>query len=194
LDESFTVYMIKREVDDSPFNATEDYLLVPVPAGTQELPTGGFAAQVLERFPVGRRTFERRLGRSALDAGEVWTAHSVMKSQASYFLAFAAIHLPEARGWKDAPQYLEQALADLPRRNSFVYDLHNRPISVATAGIPGTGYSGLRGDADPEAMRAALEATEREIHIYRREESFVREPRAATEPLQSDSVRADIPA
>lgn len=184
--------MIIREVDESPFSAKEDYLLVPYPVGTTELPTGNsFAAQVLDRFPVGRSQLERALGNGALSLGQVVKARSLEHDpfNSNYILAFAAIHLQQPEGWKVAPSALSLALEDLQSRGGYSPE----PPSVATAGIPGTGYSGIRGDADPWAMREALERSDRLITIYRRSEIFDNEPRVVVRPIDSDAVEIEIP-
>jgi hypothetical protein len=70
--------------------------------------------------------------------------------------------MPEQDGWQHSPTNLEIALYNMPP-----YRL-GRAARIATAGIPGTGFSGLKGNVNVQEMYDAIERSTRSVVIYHR--------------------------
>lgn len=178
--------MAVTEKVDNPFNATERYLFVPVPAETDRLPTDGFVGDVMRRLPFASVALSQIMREGGFGFGEVRVAENPSRLWSlPYKIAFAAIHLERSQGWQEAPLGVLEALDALPK-------LPDGERTVATAGIPGTGLSGLRGDANVKAIRAVLEAHPLEVTVYVRHEDGEREPRVRVEPLDSESALLSV--
>jgi hypothetical protein len=149
--------MIERYVNADVFTSREELVLVPIPAQETEF-NEGFAAQVMQRYPLA----QERIGeKGGLDPGEAilvgtmggdklwWPLHS---------LVIAGIHRRQESGWRDAPYLLDGVLR-------WLYQAHTE-ATLATAGIPGTGFSGLRGGADTDAIRATLDKSRLRVSVY----------------------------
>lgn len=157
----YTYPMIDRYKNDDAFRATEELLLVPVPIKeTDDL--GGFAGQVMERFGLAEAKLRMRGG---LDTSEILIIGHLGQEKRTwlpaYSLALCGIHHREADGWTRSPEYLKESLD----RIKVATELGVR-ARVATAGIPGTGFSGLRGNASPEAIREVLGVHELGFTVY----------------------------
>lgn len=144
--------MIERYVQDDALNAQEPLLLVPLPIFQIKFDEG-FAGQITRRFPLMQEALKKRDG---ITLGDFEIVPGVMHNTADntitrkpYDLVLAGIHERNQRGWQNAPQALANVLQGLV--------LRGKELQIATAGIPGTGFSGLRGDADIEAIKQALE-------------------------------------
>ncbi len=168
--------MIIKEQPGNTLNSTEEFVLVPISSDTHD-PTSGFYRTALDRFPLAKiRLGKRFLSEGPLEPGEVFIVEFAGLQTPSYALAFAGIHRVGEYGWRDAPENLAAALENIPARRL------GRTSRIATAGIPGTGFSGLKGGADPTAIRAALDESSRHIVIYHDDLSGDREPRIVREP------------
>ena len=154
--------MIVSEIPGDALKATEEFLLVPFPVGDYYEPRDGFARQVSDTFPDANLWLQENLAQHGMRSGEIKIYEFPDSSVASYALAFAGIHVPGQDGWKDTPRYLERALKKMP-----AYRL-GRAARIATAGIPGNGFNGLKGGADSNLIRNTLEASDRKITVYRR--------------------------
>lgn len=152
--------MIRKYATKNAFEATEDMLLVPMPAG-RVLELEGFAGQVMSRFPFARYRLEERNGLRVGEAFLVGPDSGHGQYVSPYNLAFCGIHQRVKDGWQRAPMHLTNALDTLANATDKGYR-----ATVATAGIPGTGFSGLRGDANPDEIRLALEAHALDITVY----------------------------
>lgn len=149
--------MIERYVNSDVFTSREELILVPVPTNETEF-TEGFVAQVVQRYPLAQERINKKGG---LDPGEAilvgtmagdklwWPLHS---------LVIAGIHYRKENGWKDSPHLLQGVLGWLQQAHS--------ETTLATAGIPGTGFSGLRGGADVDAIKMALENSNVRVSVY----------------------------
>ncbi len=168
--------MISKELPGDALQATEEFVLVPVSTDTHT-PTSGFYQSVLERHPIAAlRLGNHFSSEGPLAAGEIFIVDFSGILVPAYSLAFAGIHRAGDRGWQDAPDSLEHALSSIPHYRM------GRAARIATAGIPGTGFSGLKGGADPEAIRAVLEKSKRSIVVYHNDFSGDREPLVKREP------------
>ncbi len=174
--------MIERYKNDDAFNALEDVLLVPLPIGETNVP-GGFGGEVLRRFKIAQIRFSQHSG---LAPAEVLMVGHLGQEQPwipAYSLALTGLHRQQSRGWEDTPAMLQEALDTISQTRR----LTQNP-KLATAGIPGTGFSGLRGNADPEAIKHVLDAHTTRITVY--QDSFAGDRAKVTEnPLQSDKVQ-----
>lgn len=176
---SYNAGMIKKYVNGNPLDiATENYLLVPVAAETSRMPDEGFVVDVIKRHIGARASFECAL-HSQFGMGDVLITDRT--DDAPYEIVFAALHRHGAGGWKEAPEALSSVLESLP-------DVRGPNVSVATAGIPGTGLSGLKGGADINAIKGVLEVSPKGIVVYTRKGIIDREPRTLSDPLPQDSI------
>lgn len=162
--------MIVAEKKGDVFGAEEELLLVPLSSGPYRIPGSSFAQEVATRFPLAEAWLKNQLDFQALQPGGVRIYSEPSFWAPAYTLAYAGLHQPGDRGWEESPACLEIALYQMPERRL------GRTARIAVAGIPGTGFSGLKGGADPQAIRHALEASSREIVIYHRASSGDREP------------------
>lgn len=169
--------MIERRVNGDAFHATQDMLLVPIPGFATDFDEG-FAGGVARRFPEATRAISES-GGMALGGLMVYGALEDSPNwKQRYSLAFAAIHLREENGWRFAPALLDNILDRM-------VDEYGADKSLATAGVPGTGLSGLRGDATPVKMLSVLDKTDIPVTIYDYGLSGDREPLEFSEPSLS---------
>lgn len=144
--------MIERYVQDDALNAREPLLLVPLPIFEIEF-NEGFAGQVMRQFPEAVDVLKGRGGMTPGDfeivPGIIHDKEENTLTRKPYSLVLAGIHARTERGWKNTPQALTLVLQRLV--------LSGQGLQIATAGIPGTGFSGLRGGADIEAIKQALD-------------------------------------
>lgn len=175
--------MIERYRSDDALNALEDVLLVPLPIGETDVP-GGFAGEVLRRFPIAQIRLSESRGlepAQVLMVGshgreEIWTP--------AYSLALTGLHRQQSQGWEETPEFLKESLASISQYTSY----GRRVKRLATAGIPGTGFSGLRGNASPEAIKQVLEDHKLLVTVY--QDGFAGDRAEVIEnPLQSDQVQ-----
>lgn len=144
--------MIERYINADVFTSQEKFILVPAPIGETEF-ENGFIAQVVRRHPF----VNLRLGlRGGVREGEACILDT--NNIVPYKIAIVGIHRRQQEGWKDAPEFLQRALEP--------FEEFRQDQDIATAGIPGTGFSGLRGGADPEAIKDVLELAPLRFHVY----------------------------
>lgn len=175
--------MIERRINGDAFHATEDMLLVPIP-GYATAFNEGFVGEVARRFPEATRAITES-GGMALGGFMVYGALEDSPNwQQPYSLTFAAVHLREENGWQFAPTLLENTL-------DMLADVYGTERTLATAGVPGTGLSGLRGDATPVKILSVLDDADLAITIYDRTPSGDREPLEYPEPtLRAGATKA----
>jgi hypothetical protein len=176
--------MIERTVEGDALDAREDMLLVPMPINDATVHEG-FARQVLNRYPITQRLVDAKQGLSAGEFMMVGTKAGDPSWRPSYTLVLAALHRREVYGWQLADTFL----SDIMHRIHQIY----APNRMATAGIPGSGYSGLPGDAHPERMRGVLEDSPLMISIYQRGPSGDRAKLLEADPPNQDRVEAPLP-
>ena len=164
--------MIVAEKNANVFEASEELLFVPISVGDYHKPTSGFAMAVEEAFPTAAIWLQDRLLYNPLRLGEVHTFEGGRGWLPAYALMFAGVHAPGERGWEEAPAAVEIALYQAPAKRL------GRTARIAVAGIPGTGFSGIKGNADPDAIRAALIRSDRDVVVYHHNTSGDREPRS----------------
>lgn len=150
--------MIERYKSEDAFSALEDLLLVPVPINETNIP-GGFAGQVIKKFPLVDIRLKERGG---LEETEILIVGHLGREERwvpAYSLALCGIHRQQERGWESAAEYLKAGLDKLVDRTS-------SDRKLATAGIPGTGYSGLSGNASPEDIKNVLDQHSMRVTVY----------------------------
>jgi hypothetical protein len=174
--------MIERRINGNAFYACEDMLLVPVPGFATDF-EDGFVGEVAQIFPESTRAISAG-GGLALGGLMVYGAlEGTPNWQQPYSLTFAAIHLREENGWQFAPALLENVLERLT-------DEYGTEKTLATAGVPGTGLSGLRGDATPVKILSVLDNCDLAVTIYDRGPAGDREPLEYPEPtLQTGATK-----
>lgn len=151
--EGCTVTMIEHYVNDDALNALEDILLVPMPIGETDVP-GGFAGEILRRFPIASIRLSEHGG---LQPAEVRMVGSLGREQPwlpAYSLALTGLHRQQRQGWARTPEYLQESLDTIQKYRT---PGRSGTPKLATAGIPGTGLSGLRGNASPERIKRTLD-------------------------------------
>lgn len=176
--------MIEREVYEDALNATEEFLLVPVPVGSTKI-EDGFAKQVLSTYPFAAMRFKNRAG---MDEGEtlmVGTMAGEKKWLPLYTIVFAAIHHHAKEGWKRSPELLNKSLDN-------VYERFGN-ARLATAGIPGNGLSGIKGDAPIIQIENVLDQSPLRVFVYKRGYSGDREKLSYVEPPLESQVGLDLP-
>lgn len=174
--------MIVAEKNANIFEASEELLFVPISAGDYHKPTSGFAKTVEDRFPTAAIWLQDKLQHHPMRLGEVHTFEGGCEWLPAYALMFAGVHAPGERGWEEAPAAVEIALYQAPAQRL------GRLARIAVAGIPGTGFSGIKGNADPEAIRAALIHSDRDVVVYHHNTSGDREPRSLVTTPPADRV------
>lgn len=175
--------MIEKYKNEDAFNAIEDLLLVPTPIDETNI-SSGFAGQVIKRYPLVDVRLKERGG---LGESEILIVRYLGREERwvpAYSLALCGIHRQQERGWESAAEYLEAGLDKLIDRTS-------PERKLATAGIPGTGYSGLRGNASPDAIKAALERHPMKVTVYQDSLAGDREELTYADP--SLDARVSIP-
>jgi len=147
--------------------------------------TDGFARQVFEALPQTKELLKSvkglHLGQTleiAPDRFPDWLK--------PYTILLAAMHRRDEKGWEDAPYILSGVLAQIHER----YEQK----TLAVAGTPGAGFSGLLGNAVDYDIMTALNGTKVPITIYRYEKNDDPEPLALETPLPSDHVFVQVPA
>jgi hypothetical protein len=133
--------IIQERLGDA-LDAEEEFLLVPAPVGATQGFNEGFLGQVVKAFPA---VAERIREKGGVRCGELYlVGHSGQRVGGwlpAYTLALAGIHYREPNGWNESPDMLRAVMdkiqSEAPRNS----------VKLATAGIPGTGNSGLRGNA-----------------------------------------------
>lgn len=178
--------MIVAERNANVFEASEELLFVPISVGDDHKPTSGFAMAVEECFPTAATWLQDRLQYNPLRFGEVHTFEGGGGWLPAYALMFAGIHAPGERGWEEAPAAVEIALYQAPARRL------GHTARIAVAGIPGTGFSGIKGNADPDAIRASLMRSEREVVVYHHNSAGDREPRSLMNTPPTDRVAVPL--
>lgn len=168
--------MIERYVNADVFTSKEEYLLVPAPIGETEF-NEGFIGQVIARHPFVAYKLRNRGG--VAEGEVVILKHDI--DVLPYKLAIAGIHKRQQEGWKDTPELLQNALKPL---EDFVTYAH-----VASAGIPGTGFSGLRGNADSEAIKGVMDSSSLRFHVYQNGLSGDRAEVLSADPDLEDHAR-----
>lgn len=170
--------MIIDEVKGDALEAKEPLLLVPTPIGETEF-YDGFIGQVVRRFPQVQDKINARGGLGVSETMLVGPLSGDKLELAEYTLVFAAFHRRREGGWNNSPALLANVLTRLHEEY---------PISkLATAGIPGEGYSGLLGHVDSWSVGTVLQMSEQEVVIYRREDrAGDREGRIEGNPDLSD--------
>lgn len=180
---NYTTTMIERYKTDDALNATEKFLLVPTPIRqTREI--SGFAGQVMDKFSIVGEMLEEKEG---LEAAEVLLIGTLGEKRdvwlPRYTLALCGTHHNDSEGWANTPEYLTTGLDYIETTSSLEAD-----IKVATASIPGTGFSGIKGDASPDAILNALEAHNLKITMYQRGSSGDREEAVYADPTRYEKV------
>ena len=175
--------MIEKYKNENAFSAVEDLLLVPTPIDEMTI-TSGFAGQVIKRFPLVDVKIRERGGLEASEILIVGNLGSEQRWIPAYSLALCGIHRQQQNGWKDSPEYLQIGLDKLAKRFT--------GKKLATAGIPGTGYSGLRGDASPEEIKAVLDNHEMLVTVYQDSLSGDREELIYADPSLSEGAELKI--
>lgn len=168
--------MIERYVNADVFTSEEEYLLVPAPIGETEFEEG-FIGQVIARHPFVEHKLRNRGG---VKEGEVVILNHAI-DVLPYNIAVAGIHRRQQEGWKDAPELLQHALKPLEEFSTYAH--------IATAGIPGTGFSGLRGGAEPEAIKDVLDLASLRFHVYQNGMSGDRAKVLEADPDRSDQIQ-----
>ena len=151
--------MIERYVNDDALNAHEQMLLVPTPIGETTFEER-FIGQVIHRFPDAAERIDSYGGLNAGDIVVMGALSGEANWVPTYSLVFAGIHRRREAGWNNAPALLSGVLDKL-------YIKYNGN-KLATAGIPGSGYSGLRGNALPASMEEVLRVSPLDIVVYNR--------------------------
>ena len=175
--------MIVSEKPGNALEATEELLFVPVSTGPYHEPTSGLALQVEHTYPQAADWLRKQLNDKELEAGAIKIYEFEERDIAAYALVFAGIHSPRKEGWKGTHEHIAKALKKMPERRI------GRAARIAMAGIPGTGFSGLKGNADINAIRNTLERSNREIYVYHRNLAGDREPIELSAPLPAISER-----
>lgn len=176
-----SISMIVSEKPGNALEATEELLLIPVSTGPYHEPTSGLALQVEHKYPQAGAWLRKQLNGKELEAGAIKIYEFEERDIAAYALVFAGIHTPGKDGWRGAHEHVAKALKQMPERRI------GRAARIATAGIPGTGFSGLKGNADINAIRSTLERSSREIFVYHRSFAGDREPIEPSAPLPAIS-------
>lgn len=175
--------MIEKYKNENAFNASEDLLLVPIPIDEMII-TSGFAGQVIKKFPNVEAKIRERGG---LEASEILIIGDLGTEERwipAYSLALCGIHRQQQNGWKDSPAYFQIGLDTLSKRFT--------GKKLATAGIPGTGYSGLRGDASPEEIKAVLDNHEMLVTVYQDSIAGDREKLTYANPSLSEGAELEL--
>lgn len=171
--------MIIEYKDGDALEATEKCILVPVAIDSPYIPSSGFVKSAMERFPDVRSRIYQRLPFNQFRPGEMISVR-LNSGAVAELVALVGLHRHMARGWKRAPENLRTSLHQIAEQFG--------NIAIATASIPGTGFSGVKGGAESEKIRAVLEETDHSITVYQRRDAFDREPRTQTEPLKSEAT------
>lgn len=153
--------MITKYVNGNALNATERVLFVPVPIEDTTI-TGGFAKDVFDRFPLVKTKFLEQNGfdeAQVIMVGELGGQNRWAASP--YSIALAGIHRVQPGGWNLSHEFVTGALDEITRIE------HTGTLTVATAGIPGTGLSGLKGNAHTELIRKSMQQHDLSITVYR---------------------------
>lgn len=175
--------MIIKYENKNAFNAGENLLLVPVPVkATSDFQ--GFAGQVVDRFPIASLRLRNLRGLNPGQLEIVGSLGGEYRWMAKYSLALCGIHYREAEGWRQTPELLGQALDSIVAATEL-----GGAATIATAGIPGTGFSGLRGNADPSRIKSVLESHPLAITVYQDDVAGDRARMLAeTPPLQGEEL------
>lgn len=181
--------MIDGYRQDDALNAVEDVLLVPAPIRESRF-SEGFIGHVVRTFPIADVRLKSRGG---VNAGDIlFVGHLGEERRAwipPYTLAFAGIHYRnEQNGWQHSPELLAQSLGRIAEVSYWQQD-----TKVATAGIPGTGWSGLSGSADIDAIRQTLEDTPMKVYVYQDSYSGDRAEVLEADPPKVSREYADLP-
>ena len=182
--EGYTATMIERYVNDDALNAREDVLLVPMPIGETDVP-GGFAGEILRRFPIASIRLSEHGG---LQPAEVRMVGSLGREQPwfpAYSLALTGLHRQQRQGWARTPEYLQESLDTIRKYRT---PGRSGAPTLATAGIPGTGFSGLRGDASPEQIKRTLDEHGLLVIVYQDNLAGDRAVLDQADPLSSEVV------
>ncbi len=180
---SYTIFMIERYKSEDAFSATEDFLLVPVPIDEVEI-TGGFAGEVFRRFSLASVRLHEKGGLSEAEVLIIGRLGREQRWIPAYSIALAGIHRQQSHGWNDTPARLEAALDTIAAKNT----QSHLPNTLATAGIPGTGFSGLRGDASPEEIKQTLEAHSLLVTVYQNDVAGDRAALLEATPPELDRI------
>lgn len=176
--------MIERRIyNQSALDAREEMLLVPVAVGATDI-TEGFARQVLDVYPLAEERLKTRRGLNESEIMMVGTMGGDARWLPLYTLVFAAIHHRQEKGWQRAPEMLNDVLDNLYER----VGTHSR---LATAGIPGAGFSGIKGDASPEQVENALDQSPLRVFVYFDHYSGDREKLQYADPPLVDKAQLD---
>jgi hypothetical protein len=154
----YTDDMITQYKNEDAFNASEDLLLVPLPIHARA-EFQGFAGQVMRRFPIAEIALRETEGLGEGETLVVGYEGGYARWAQPYSLALCGLHRRAQYGWQYTPQYLQMALDRLQASR-------DKRLTIATAGIPGTGYSGLLGGAEPSDIKAILEAHPVLVTVY----------------------------
>jgi hypothetical protein len=152
--------MIERYVQGDALNATEELLLVPVPSSATEV-TGGFARQVFDLLPEVEERFVAVGGLHLCQTIEIGPGNVGNEWPKPYTVVLAGMHRREMNGWSDTPHLLGGILATIHERR--------QGERLAVAGTPGTGFSGLLGQADEFEILGALNTTRVPVVVYRQD-------------------------
>ncbi len=175
--------MIVARVEGDALRAPQTGLLVPIAADIVRMPTSGFIRDAIDYYPVVRFAMNSRVeANMVFQLGETLLLEEDDRGR-NKFIALVAMHRHVERGWVHAHGILKTSLEETYTKLG--------KISIATAGVPGTGYSGIKGAADPEKIEEMLETTIHPITIYSRFAQPDNEPRVKVEPLGSLGVILD---
>lgn len=175
--------MIERYVSDDALRAKEEILFVPVPVNATEI-EDGFAGQVLRAYPLAESRLQTRGGLEEGRVLYVGTLAGDWRWLPLYTLAFAAIHHREPNGWEESPTILRGVLAGIAERFS--------DKRLAVAGIPGTGFSGIKSAVRPSTIEDVMEESAMRITVYQNGLSGDRAELLHADPQLDQSTSRDL--